>query len=176
MCEHDISGQPHVACSEYILPAHINPHVDFITPTLHFDAKNKFRNEHQLQTRQIPPTVKPGTGHGIGIFNGWKPKLRKMINLQGIALTLQMCATIITPNCLRTLYDFTGLYFGQKLNKDNSCGIIGYIPQAYVPLDLDLFLGVFNTLGLANDLSSTRAMEVQYRTSTKASDAMANQS
>ena len=65
MYERDISGQPHVACSEYSLPAPINPHVDFVTPTCHSDAKIEPRNEHQLQTRQIPPTVKPGTGHGL---------------------------------------------------------------------------------------------------------------
>lgn len=41
MYERDISRQPHVACSKYSLPAHINPHVDFVTLTLHFDAKIK---------------------------------------------------------------------------------------------------------------------------------------
>jgi len=57
-----------------------------------------------------------------------------------------MCATIITPNFLWTLYDFTSFYFGQKPNKDNSYGIVEYTPQAYVPSDLDLFFAVFNTL------------------------------
>ena len=36
---HGSSGQPHIACEEYSLPQHVSPHVDFITPTVHFDVK-----------------------------------------------------------------------------------------------------------------------------------------
>lgn len=148
MYEHDISGQPHVACSEYSLPAHIGPHVDFVTPTLHFDAKIKPRNEHKLQTRQALSTVKPGAGHSIGNSNGWKPKLGKVVNFQGIALTLQMCATLMTPNCLRTLYNFPGFRLGQKPSRGSSYGIVEYSTQAYLPSDLDMFFTKFNHPGI----------------------------
>ena len=34
-----VAGKPHVGCSEYHIPEHIAHHVDFITPTVHFDSK-----------------------------------------------------------------------------------------------------------------------------------------
>lgn len=33
------TGKPHVATDDYYIPEHIQPHVDFITPTVHFDSK-----------------------------------------------------------------------------------------------------------------------------------------
>lgn len=40
--EHE-SGQPHIACEEYSLPTHLQEHVEFVYPTVHFDAKLKAR-------------------------------------------------------------------------------------------------------------------------------------
>ncbi|KAH7904189.1 Pro-kumamolisin, activation domain-containing protein, partial [Hygrophoropsis aurantiaca] len=39
------SGKEHVACDAYHLPEHIVPHVDFVTPTVHFDAKITKRSD-----------------------------------------------------------------------------------------------------------------------------------
>lgn len=33
------SGKPHVATDDYYIPEYIQPHIDFITPTVHFDTK-----------------------------------------------------------------------------------------------------------------------------------------
>ena len=58
---HTRTGQAHVACEEYSIPEQIQQHVDFITPTVHFDTKiapqKKRRpmreNEIDIAKRQI---------------------------------------------------------------------------------------------------------------------------
>jgi tripeptidyl-peptidase-1 len=56
MYEHEETGQPHVACEEYSIPASLKGKVDFITPTLHFDAKIKPRSVgSDVERRKINP-------------------------------------------------------------------------------------------------------------------------
>ncbi|OCK79883.1 hypothetical protein K432DRAFT_435096 [Lepidopterella palustris CBS 459.81] len=141
--EHDQSGQPHVACTEYSVPAHVRRHIDFVTPTLHFDAKIKPRDANRLPRRGVVPAVKPGTGHDIGLTDGWKPKLGQDVNVQSLKPNLTACATATTLDCLRALYKFKGFRDGHKLAKGNSYGIVEYTPQAYVPSDLDEFMTKF---------------------------------
>jgi tripeptidyl-peptidase-1 len=40
---HVETGQPHVACHEYFVPREVRDHIDFITPTVQFDAVVKVR-------------------------------------------------------------------------------------------------------------------------------------
>jgi len=51
--EHAITGVPQVACHEYHLPQHIAGHVDFVTPTVHFDTPLNIKHR-----RQAPPLPK----------------------------------------------------------------------------------------------------------------------
>lgn len=55
--EHEETGQPHVACEEYKIPAHLKDKVDFVYPTVHFDAKLKVRDEpsSDLEKRKFGP-------------------------------------------------------------------------------------------------------------------------
>ncbi|KAF2217659.1 hypothetical protein CERZMDRAFT_108334 [Cercospora zeae-maydis SCOH1-5] len=39
--EHQSTGQLHVACEQYSIPADLRRHVDFITPTVHFDTSGR---------------------------------------------------------------------------------------------------------------------------------------
>jgi len=52
--EHEESGQPHVACEDYSIPASLKNKIDFITPTLHFDVKVKPRSAN-MEKRKINP-------------------------------------------------------------------------------------------------------------------------
>ena len=47
--EHGETGQPHVACEEYSVPAHLQEHIDLVYPTVHFDVKVKPRMEDDLE-------------------------------------------------------------------------------------------------------------------------------
>ncbi|KAH0829140.1 peptidase S8/S53 domain-containing protein [Lanmaoa asiatica] len=108
------SGKEHVACDAYHLPAHIVPHVDFVTPTVHFDAKLTRRDSAE-PARSIG---QPGVGAG--------PKTS---------------GKYITLDCLRALY---GLNNTPSATGFNSYGIVEYTPQAYLQTDLDIFFGNFS--------------------------------
>lgn len=64
--EHEETGQPHIACEEYKIPASLKDKIDFVYPSVHFDAKLKIRQESdsQLEKRKFGP------GH----WQPWNPK------------------------------------------------------------------------------------------------------
>lgn len=65
------------ACDSYQLPEHIQPHVDLITPTVHFNAIIGSQSPQDLEKRSKTPKKKtkkltnPGQPGG-GVFNGPK--------------------------------------------------------------------------------------------------------
>ncbi|KZF23723.1 hypothetical protein L228DRAFT_122834 [Xylona heveae TC161] len=139
------TGQPHVACEEYSLPSHLRKHIDFVSPTVHFDAKLRRRDENELQKRQKSAegkNVVPGTAKSISKpGSGSLPKLGASIDIFGILEELSNCDKYITPDCLRALYLFPPNLFA---NPKNSYGIVEYSPQAYLQGDLDLFFRNFS--------------------------------
>lgn len=140
--KHDSTGQPHVACEGYSLPAHVQPHVDFVTPTVHFDAKVQPRKDDKaLRKRQNVKATKPGNAVKPGPWSGWLPKLGRMLPSKSIIRELESCDTQIVPDCLRTLYQLPN---SSTPNSQNSYGIVEYTPEAYVPSDLDLFFSNFS--------------------------------
>ncbi|KAG0702859.1 Pro-kumamolisin, activation domain-containing protein [Suillus ampliporus] len=123
------TGQEHVACDSYHLPEHVQSHVDFVTPTVHFDAKISKRS---------------GSSEGIGRSvgqpgNGASPKTTGEI--QSLLNQLETCDEQITPICLRALY---GLVYEPLAASKNSFGIVEYTPQAYLQSDLDMFASNFS--------------------------------
>lgn len=134
--EHEETGQPHVACEEYSIPATLKNKVDFITPTLHFDAKVIPRGDGNVEKRAVDQHINPGSPS-----SGNLPKFVPIAK-SNIIKELGDCDQQITPNCLRALYRFPP---GITKNPKNSYGIVEYTPQAYVPSDLDLFFRNFST-------------------------------
>ncbi|KAK4995296.1 hypothetical protein LTR66_004858 [Elasticomyces elasticus] len=137
---HTESGQPHVACEGYSLPTHIKRHVDFVTPTVYFDAKIRAReeNEDELRKRGIGNSIgQPGSRSGHGSY----PKFGKWMHHNDIITQLRNCSNQTVPICLHALYRFPWL---EEANPQNSFGIVEYTPQAYVPSDLDLFFANFS--------------------------------
>lgn len=60
--EHEETGQPHIACEEYNIPAALRNKIDFITPTLHFDAKLKPREaKTEKEKRVVGQHINPGS-------------------------------------------------------------------------------------------------------------------
>jgi tripeptidyl-peptidase-1 len=91
------TGQEHLACEDYSVPAHIREHIDFITPTIHFDATvKKEKKRRDLNTRAMK--VKPSTDLKPGSDVAPQPEIK---------YTLANCYEYITPDCLRALYNFT---------------------------------------------------------------------
>jgi len=113
---HESTGQAHVACEEYSLPEDIKKHIDFVTPTVHFDAKvenpKKRRtlseDEIAIAKRQTSTTghnVVPGIGHSIG-SPGDKSLPKSGGKISNLINELENCDVSIVPDCLRALYEF----------------------------------------------------------------------
>ncbi|KAI9852854.1 MAG: hypothetical protein M1838_004413 [Thelocarpon superellum] len=148
-------GTPHVACESYSVPAHVSQHVDFITPTVHFDAKvlpsrpdpgrdDELEKRAGVLKSALRVKVQPGKAAHIGApTSGSLPKQ----GASHIALAasredqLANCDSQITPACLRALYQLPN---GTSANPRNSYGIVEYSPQAYRQPDLDLFFANFS--------------------------------
>ncbi|KAL8714417.1 MAG: hypothetical protein Q9220_001750 [cf. Caloplaca sp. 1 TL-2023] len=142
------TGKPHVSCSDYHIPEHVAPHIDFITPTVHFDTKIPQAVAKDVEKRA--PTTTAAAGHpvkthaalGLGApSSGSLPKKGANIDIKGLIDELKNCNKFITPNCLRALYLFPP---GITANPKNSYGIVEYTPQAYLQGDLDLFFANFS--------------------------------
>ncbi len=99
------SGKSHVACEEYSVPDYLRDHIDFITPTVHFDAKLDQRRKRSTDPK---PAVQPAKAKSIGsaTSNIAAPKTDGEIPFGEIIAELKQCDTYITPDCLRALYLF----------------------------------------------------------------------
>ena len=92
------------------MPEHVQPHVDFVTPTVHFDAK--------ILKRSDGGSIN-GIGRSIGQPGGGTyPKATGEI--QTLMNDLEDCDKQITPICLRALY---GLVYEPVAATKNSYGI-----------------------------------------------------
>ncbi|OAX42805.1 hypothetical protein K503DRAFT_766419 [Rhizopogon vinicolor AM-OR11-026] len=124
------SGQEHVACEAYQLPEHVSSHVDFVLPSVHFDAKIKRRSGSE------PEPARAIGQPGVGIT----PKTTGTVSQ--ILTELEECDEYITPVCLRALY---GLVYEPVATDKNSFGVVEYTPQAYLQTDLQMFAMNFST-------------------------------
>ncbi|KAG9312226.1 peptidase S8/S53 domain-containing protein [Chiua virens] len=127
---HD-TGAEHVACESYHLPEHLGPHVDFVMPTVQFDAKLSKRSGGDGET--LRDVGQPSSGNGPKTAGG---SLSKVLD------QLDSCDQQITPACLRALYGFV---YQPKVPENNSYGIVEYTPQAYRQDDLNLFANQFSS-------------------------------
>ncbi|RDI89307.1 hypothetical protein Vi05172_g412 [Venturia inaequalis] len=169
--EHTQTRTPHIACHEYHLPAHISNLVDFVTPSVHFDAKvgqheDPKRHMRKLPSHMVPKSAKkelkreiklmtaadadrqiemirPGEAASVGMRLGSLPKQGAVLgeNEAVDAQELEDCDRTITPNCVRALYQFGP---GESANQQNTLGIVEYAPQSYVESDLDKFFANFS--------------------------------
>ncbi|PWN34625.1 subtilisin-like protein [Meira miltonrushii] len=133
-----LSKDPIAAVAQsYSLPAHIRQHIDFVTPTLHFDAR--------LHRRDNDRDTIARTRIDLGSPNGPSvPKKLDVYNPANILNELEQCDQYITLICLRALYGVPALPSFTPTNPKNSFGIVEYTPQAYLGSDLDLFFANYS--------------------------------
>ncbi|KAK5119268.1 hypothetical protein LTR85_007882 [Meristemomyces frigidus] len=121
--EHGLSATKHVACDNYSLPAHVTPHVDFVTPGVHFDSKTKPDTDLYLDA------------------NGSKIEKRRVMGPSS-PWAGEICnVSFVTPQCLRLLYDVPAAL---PAVEGNSLGIVEYAPESYLESDLDLFFKTYD--------------------------------
>ena len=127
------TGKPHIGCDAYHIPEHLKAHVDFITPTVHFDTKVPLAQEKRTLPASATTAILSQTAAaGVPVrtkaaleitnpYNGFQPKKGADINIDGLIDELENCYTHTTPNCLRALYRFPP---GFTANPKNSYGIV----------------------------------------------------
>ena len=131
------TGKPHVGCDDYYVPEFVQPHVDFITPTVHFDTK--IPQGRHMEKRDVPlekrasPTVaaagvpvqsKAAVNKITNPNGGFLPKKGANIDINGILAELQNCNQFIVPDCLRALYLFPPNF---AVNSKNSFGYANWL-------------------------------------------------
>ncbi|KAK7689950.1 hypothetical protein QCA50_006590 [Cerrena zonata] len=123
------SGAEQISCHSYSVPLHVRDHIDLIKPTVHF--KNRLPSDPSRK-REFQRIGMPNTNTGPKT-NGQKVT---------ITPTLENCDQMITPDCLRALYNINA---GPPQATDkNSYGIVEFTPQSFLAPDLDLFFANFS--------------------------------
>ncbi|PSS03203.1 Pro-kumamolisin [Coniella lustricola] len=138
----------HVACEKYHVPDYVAEHVDIITPTVHFDKSlgHERTNKHKKVSNEATKELKRSNGRRqdstkaiVGSpLDGSNPKQGQHID--NAMMDLSQCDTMITPDCLRALYNMPK---GTLANASNALGIVEYTPQAFLQTDLDLYFDQF---------------------------------
>lgn len=152
-------GAVHIACDKYHVPEHLVEHVDIITPTVHFDqrlghdrsnnykqmpenAMEELRKRSESKRRSLDKRQRPDTGIVGSPLDGTNPK--KGADIENALMDLSQCDSMITPDCLRALYNMPAQSNSKKLSsKNSSLGIVEYTPQAFLQSDLDTYFSEF---------------------------------
>jgi tripeptidyl-peptidase I len=129
-----------LATEEYSVPLAVRDHIDFITPTVQFDAVISKRNmkkraepgiEKMVSKTKPIPDLKPGkTGPYATNSNGSTNATAAFDPTD-----LSICDQYITTECLRALYNMPN---GTLAN--SSIQIVEYTPQSFIPNDLAIYL------------------------------------
>ncbi|KAI4172633.1 MAG: hypothetical protein LQ343_003480 [Gyalolechia ehrenbergii] len=144
--ENEEAGEHKVACNEYWIPENLHGHIDFITPTVHFDTairkRRTKRNESELDLKKrAQPFPSPGVTPCPSCPPGQNPTDPKSY------IGSDTCNKGVTPACVRALYGvpnpstvppFTGA------RAPLAC--LEFSPAAYSATDLELFFGVFTNI------------------------------
>ncbi|KAJ7200324.1 subtilisin-like protein [Mycena pura] len=121
------SGAEQFGCHSYSVPAHVQEHVDLIKPTIQF---NHHVRSPKFGKRSITPL---------------STNIKSTIKTNGVKVNtkpdLDTCDEIITPDCLRALYNF---HHTPTQTKRNTFGIVEFTPQAFLESDLDMFFANFS--------------------------------
>lgn len=109
------------------------------------DSQEEYATESPAQnlTSAVGAPVEPETGKKIGAPDSPSlPKQGTQINNASNSIDgLKTCDTVITPDCLRALYEIP---VSTTANPANSFGIVEYTPQIYIQEDLDLFFSNYS--------------------------------
>ncbi|KAH6604060.1 protease s8 tripeptidyl peptidase [Trichoderma cornu-damae] len=130
---HDGQDRALVAAHEYHLPAHVSEHVDYITPGVKgtlMDLRRRDKTSPDAGPRHNPRRrqqhLKPF------------PQLPKDWAIQD----LSTCDKLITPQCLRALYNFNAPDAHARVSKNNSLGIFEE-GDYYAQQDFDNFFAEY---------------------------------
>ena len=130
--EHAEQDTSTVGCDSYMVPRHVQRHVDYITPGI-----KMIPAAHKIQTRTVKRAVGlDAEGRPMMPYTS-KPafKANAFANSSGLA----NCDQVITPECVRALYNIPE---GSKADPSNAIGVFESGPS-YSQKDLNSFFTRF---------------------------------
>lgn len=151
-------GHRHIACHEYSIPGHLTDHIDFVTPTVHFDKRIGAPRKQLKQDKDLPAPLQAlnrrteelqkrlllGVADTKPIGKMGSPEdasnPKQGADIKNALMTLENCDTMITTQCLQALYNFAP---GSKSATNNTLGVVEYTPQAFLQTDLNMWFKEF---------------------------------
>ncbi|EPT03314.1 hypothetical protein FOMPIDRAFT_1158787 [Fomitopsis schrenkii] len=122
-----------IACADkYHLPEHVSAHVELVTPTLQFGFGRK-RSGLETRTSSL-------ASRRWGSTPSYDPSFMSMP--EDATAQLAACGEMMTPDCLRQLYNFTD--YEPQAPTNNTLAIVEFTPNAYRGSDLDMFFANFS--------------------------------
>lgn len=121
-------GSQHVACDHYSLPSHVREHVDFLTPGVALVPRTRISK--RASSSKSAEITRP-------------PKFMPLSSQASFPTSknLSACDEMITPDCLRALYNIN---YEPKHTDKNTFAIAEFTPQSYVTADLQMFFEQFS--------------------------------
>jgi tripeptidyl-peptidase I len=121
-----------LATDEYSVPLAVRDHIDFITPTVQFDAVISKRGAEKWAGPDIKKMVLKTEGQTASMI---ETEASDLID----PTDLSICDQFITTECLRALYNMPNGTLANSLIQ-----IVEYTPQSFIPDDLSIYLSVFD--------------------------------
>jgi tripeptidyl-peptidase-1 len=112
---HPVSSERVVRTIGYSLPLELHSHVNVVTPTTYFSTVRSMRATHFIQS-------------GVQVVSQG--------GSTSAAVPSSSCDTVITPDCLRTLYNTAG--YTPTVTNVNQLGVAGYLNQYANRADLQV--------------------------------------
>lgn len=110
-----------VGCDKYHVPSHLSNHIDFITPGIGVTPLHK-------RSRPVAPQL-----HALK---------NALLQRRALNITSLPCGELITPACIRALYDIPASSAASYSDQKNALGIFEF-GDTYDQEDLDLFFKYF---------------------------------
>jgi tripeptidyl-peptidase-1 len=120
---HRVSSERVVRTMGYSLPRKLHSHVDVVTPTTYFSTVRSMRATHFVQSgsTQVEDVSQGGS--------------------TSAAVPPSSCNSVITPSCLRTLYNTIG--YTPTATNVNKLGVAGYLNEYANRADLQVRFASF---------------------------------
>ncbi|KAH6612278.1 peptidase S8/S53 domain-containing protein [Chaetomium sp. MPI-SDFR-AT-0129] len=136
-------GKSVVRCERYWVPGGLEEVVEMVLPGVGFDTALEGGERGKTEREVVKREPEGEKGKGFRVLEK-KPKKED---------ELENCSELITPACLRALYDIP---VPESTTPLTTLGIVEFAPQSYAQEDLDLFFSTYAT-NLPNGTAPTLA-------------------
>ncbi|EFX03902.1 protease s8 tripeptidyl peptidase [Grosmannia clavigera kw1407] len=136
--DEDDDSEVLVSCDKYHLPGHIQEHVDYVTPGVKGTVIDLQRLRRRTQPGQERKRVRRSTPKAYRTLDTF-PEAAANVSTDDLTI----CDQVLTPACVRALYNFTAPAADATVSTNNSLGIFEE-DDFYDQADLDVFFNKYS--------------------------------